>query len=184
MSLSLKIIKGDLIVNSNVNEVFQSLESNDVQSLQKSLTSDPSLANAENEQGLTPLGFAAHLGNKDAVKTLLDFHADINAVSHSKVEYIPSNTALHAAIVGSRNLEVIELLLGNEAQTNIFDSNGHTALHTAAFHDDNTQLINLLIKHGASVDAKVDGGKTAMELAIEQGNNQVAEQLKQFVGSK
>jgi ankyrin repeat protein len=57
-------------------------------------------------------------------------------------------------------------------------------LHTAAFHDDNTQLSNLLIKHRASVDGKVDGGKTAMELAIEQWNNQVAEQLKQFVGSK
>ncbi len=171
-------------MNSKANEVFQSLESNDVKALQKNLTTNPSLANVENEQGLTPLGFAAHLGNKDSVKTILDFHADINAVSHSKVEYIPSNTALHAAIAGSRNLEVIELLLGSEAQTNIFDSNGHTALHTAAFHDDNTQLINLLIRHGASVDAKVDGGKTAMELAIEQGNNQVAEQLKQFVDSK
>jgi len=171
-------------VNSNVKEIFQSLESNDVQSLKKELTSNPSLSNAENEQGLTPLGFAAHLGNIDFVKTLLDFHADINAVSHSKVTYIPSNTALHAAIAGSRNFEVIELLLENGAETNIFDSNGHTALHTAAFHNDNTQLINLLIKHGASVDAKINGGKTAMELAIEQKNNEVAEQLKQFMDRK
>ena len=171
-------------MNSNVNEVFLSLESNDVQSLKKSLTFNPSLSNAENEQGLTPLGFAAHLGNIDSVKTLLDFHADINAVSHSKVTYIPSNTALHAAIAGSRNLKVIELLLENGAETNIFDSNGHTALHTAAFHDDNLQLINLLIKHGASVDAKIDGGKTAIELAIEQKNNEVVEQLKQFMDRK
>lgn len=50
-----KIIKEDLIVNSNVNEVFQSLESNGVQALQKNLTSNPSLANVENEQGMTPL---------------------------------------------------------------------------------------------------------------------------------
>jgi len=168
-------------MNSNVNAVFEYLESNDVQALKKNLTSDRTLVNVENEQGLTPLGFASHLGNKNSVQILLDLHAEINAVSHSKVEYIPSNTALHAAIAGARNLEVIELLLKNKAKTDIFDSNGHTALHTAAYHDDNTQLIDLLIKHGASVDAKVDEGKTALELAVDQENNQVAEQLKQFM---
>ena len=168
-------------MNASVNEVFQSLKSNDVQALQKVLASNPSLVNVENEQGLTPLGFAAHSGDKNTVQILLDFHADIHAVSHSKVDYIPSNTALHAAIAGARNVDVIEFLLKNKAKTNVFDSNGHTALHTAAFHDDNTQLVNLLIKHGASVNAKIDGGKTAMELAIEQGNNQVAERLKQFI---
>lgn len=65
--------------------------------------------------------------------------------------------------------------------TNIFDSNGHTSLHTAAFHDNNTQLISLLIKYGADVDAKVEGGKTALELAVDQGNNQVAEQLRKLL---
>lgn len=164
-----------------MSDVFQSIESNDVVTLEKALTSNPSLTNTENEQGLTPLGFASHFGDKDSVQILINFNADINAVSHSKVEYIPSNTALHAAIAGARNLEVIELLLKNKAKTNIFDSNGHTALHTAAFHDNNTELISHLIKYGASVHANAGDGKTAMELAIEQGNNQVAEQLRHYV---
>ncbi|WP_432353351.1 ankyrin repeat domain-containing protein [Sporosarcina sp. A2] len=168
-------------MNSNVNGVFECLESNDVQALKKNLTSTPSLVNVENVQGLTPLGFASHLGYVNSVQILLDFHADVDEVSHSKVEYIPSNTALHAAIAGARNFEIIELLLKNKAKTDIFDSNGHTALHTAAFHDDNTQLISLLIRHGAPVAAKVDEGKTALELAVEKGNNQVAEQLKQLM---
>ena len=174
------ILEGFIMI-SKVSDVFQSIESNDVQTLENALISNPSLTNIENEQGLTPLGFASHFGNKDSVQILLNYNADINAVSHSKIEYIPSNTALHAAIAGTRNLEVIELLLKNKANTTIFDSNGHTSLHTAAFHDNSMELIRLLIKHGASVHAKVDGGKTAMELAIEQGNNQVAEQLRYYV---
>lgn len=179
-SINIKIIMGCYIVTSKMSDVFQSIESNDIDALEKALISNPSLSNIENEQGLTPLGFASHFGNKDVVQILLNYNANINAVSHSKIEFIPSNTALHASIAGERNLEVIELLLENKANTNIFDSNGHTALHTAAFHDNNTELISLLIKHGATVQAKVDGGKTAMELAIDQGNNQVAEQLRHY----
>ncbi|WP_274309946.1 ankyrin repeat domain-containing protein [Solibacillus daqui] len=168
-------------MNSNVKDIFQFIESNEVDALNKALISNPSLANKENEQGLTPLGFAAHYGNKDIVQLLLNNSANVNAVSHSKIEFIPSNTALHAAIAGARNLEVIELLLNNQANPAIFDSNGHTALHTAVFHDDNIELINLLIKHGASVQAMVEGGKTALELAIELGNNQVAEKLHHVI---
>lgn len=166
---------------SNVEDLFQSIESNNVDLLKRKLAADPSLANLENEQGLTPLGMASHLGYTDSVQVLLDFNVDIDAISHSKVEYIPSNTALHAAIAGARNFEVIELLLKNNAQTNLFDSNGHTALHTAAFHDDNTQLIELLVNHGASVQAKVEGGKTALEVAVEKGNLQVVEHLEGHV---
>lgn len=168
-------------MSSKVSDVFKLIESHDVGALEKVLISNRSLTNIENEQGLTPLGFASHFGDTDYVQILLNFNAEIDAVSHSKVEYIPSNTALHAAIAGARNIEVIELLLKNKANTNIFDSNGHTALHTAAFHDDNPKLIDLLIEYGASVHAKIDGGKTAIEIAMEQGNDKVVEKLRQYI---
>ncbi|WP_370452961.1 ankyrin repeat domain-containing protein [Sporosarcina sp. BI001-red] len=167
-------------MSSKVTDVFQFIESGDAVALEKALISSPHFANIENEQGLTPLGFSSHFGDKSIVQVLLNHHADIDAVSHSKIEYIPSNTALHAAIAGARSLEVIELLLNTGATTTIFDSNGHTALHTAAFHEDNTELISLLIQHGASVHATKDNGKTAMELAIEQGNRNVVEQLRHY----
>ncbi|MCT1390105.1 ankyrin repeat domain-containing protein [Peribacillus frigoritolerans] len=123
-----KNFNGRFNMSANVSEVFQAIETNDANALKKAIISYPALVNAENEQGLTPLGFASHFGNKDCVLVLLNYNADFNAVSHSKIEYIPSNTALHAASAGKRNLEVIELLLNNKAKTNIFDSNGHTAL--------------------------------------------------------
>ncbi|WP_340259021.1 ankyrin repeat domain-containing protein [Brevibacillus borstelensis] len=143
------------------------------------MESRPEFANIENGDGLALLGYAAHFGNKAAVQVLLDFGADVNALSHSKISFIPSNTALHAAIAGERGLEVIKLLLANNARTDIFDSNGHTCLHSAAYHDDHVAMIRLLIEHGADVNARVEGGETALSLAIRQGNDLAAEVLRQ-----
>lgn len=163
-----------------VDDVFQAVQSGEASRLQDILESHPHLANAVNGDGLTVLGYAAHMGNKDVVQVLLDYGADVDAVSHSKISYIPSNTALHAAIAGERNLEVIRLLLDHHAQTQIFDSNGHTCLHTAAFHDDNEEIIRLLVEHGADVHAKMEGRESALSLAIKQGNHNVAELLRQY----
>lgn len=164
-----------------INDVFQAAQIGDAARLMDILESHPHLSNTENGDGLTPLGYAAHFGNKDAVQILLNHGADVDAVSHSKIPYIPSNTALHAAIAGERNVDVIRLLLAQNAQTNIFDSNGHTCLHTAAFHDDNVEIIRLLIEHGADVNARIEGGETALSLAVKQGNHNVAELLRQLL---
>ncbi|MGG1664252.1 ankyrin repeat domain-containing protein [Brevibacillus sp. NRS-1366] len=165
--------------STQIDDVFQAAQAGDAARLKEILASHPHLTNTENGVGLTPLGYAAHFGNKDAVQVLLDYGAEIDAISHSKVSYIPSNTALHAAIAGERNLDVIKLLLAHHAKTTIFDSNGHTCLHSASFHDDNLELIRLLIEHGADVDASVDGGETALSLATKQGNHEVAQFLRQ-----
>lgn len=162
-----------------IDDVFRAAQSGDASRLKDILEAHPHLANTKNGEGLTPLGYAAHFGNKDAVQVLLDYGADVNAMSQSKVSYIPSNTALHAALAGERNVDVIRLLLTHHAQTNMFDSNGHTCLHTAAFHDDNLDIIRLLIEHGADINARVEGGETALSLAIKQGNHNVAEHLRQ-----
>ncbi len=164
-----------------IHSLFEAAKLNDVTQIKKLLELHPSLVNTENNDGLTPLGFASHFGNKEAVQLLIDHGAEINAISHSKIAYIPSNTALHAAIAGERNIEVIRLLLNNGAQTTIFDSNDHTCLHSAAYHDNNLELINLLLDYGAKPDLIVQGGVTPLELALEKGNTLVAERLQNIV---
>lgn len=166
-------------VGSFIDDVFQAAQTGDAARLKEILAAHPHLTNTENSEGLTPLGYAAHFGNKDAVQVLLDYGAEVNALSHSKISYIPSNTALHAAIAGERNLDVISLLLAHQAKTTIFDSNGHTCLHSAAFHDDSTELIRLLIEHGADVNAKAGGGESALSLATKQGNHEAVQFLRQ-----
>jgi ankyrin repeat protein len=160
-----------------INEVFKSIHSGDEKHLHEILDANPTFANMENNDGLTPLGYAAHYGKTNVVKLLLDYGANVDAVSHSRISYIPSNTALHAAIAGERSIEVIATLLKFKAQTHILDSNGQTCLHTAAFHDDNVEIINLLIEHGADVNTKSEDGRTPLAFAIENGNHRVAEFL-------
>ncbi|MCH1626439.1 ankyrin repeat domain-containing protein [Ferdinandcohnia quinoae] len=163
-----------------VADIFKSAQKNDTAELARLLEENPNLANTENSDGLLPLGYAAHFGNKEAVQVLLDYGADVDAISHSKIEYIPSNTALHAAIAGERSMDVIQLLLKSTANTNLFDSNSHTCLHSAAFHDDNIELIQLLLDYGADVHAKVEGGETALQVAETRGNNKVVQFLKRM----
>lgn len=165
--------------NPLIHDLFRAAQSGDAAKLQELLEVNPALANTENEEGLTPLGYAAHFGRMEAVKVLVENGADIQAVSHSKVPYIPSNTALHAAIAGEGAVDVIQFLLERGARTDIFDSNGHTCLHTAVFHDDHIEIIRLLLVHGADVNAKREGQKTPLDLAVEQGNENVANLLRQ-----
>lgn len=166
-------------VSPIIHNVFQAAHLGDAERLKEILEAHLTLANTENSEGLTPLGYAAHFGQVECVQVLLDFGADINAVSHSKISYIPSNTALHAAIAGERSMEVIKLLLRNNAQTNLLDSDGCTSLHSAAFHTDNVEMIRLLIEHSADIHAKDEGGKSALAIAVKQGNHSVAEFLRE-----
>jgi len=161
-----------------IEELFAAARTGDAGQLQRLLGAEPAQANAENADGLTLLGFAAHFGHAQAVSILLVHGADVNAISHSKASYIPSNTALHAAIAGERSMDVIRLLLENGADPNIIDSNGHTCLHVAAYHDDNREMIELLIEHDADVNAKPSGGTSALRVAMQQGNAQAAETLR------
>lgn len=91
-------------------EFFRAVQINEGSVVMQLLGADPTLVNTENDEGLTPLGYASHFGHIEMVKLLLDNGADVNAISHSKISFNPSNTALHAAIAGERNLEVIETL--------------------------------------------------------------------------
>ncbi|GIP41139.1 hypothetical protein J31TS4_44190 [Paenibacillus sp. J31TS4] len=163
-------------------ELFEAAREGQADRLKDMLTADPALANAENADGLTLLGFAAHFGRTVAVQAVLDAGAEVNALSHSVISYIPSNTALHAAIAGERELDVIRLLLRRGADPRIADSNGHTPLHTAAFHDDNEDIVRLLLEQGAEVNARGGGGETALALAVQRGNDSVAEMLRRHGG--
>ncbi|WP_284644737.1 ankyrin repeat domain-containing protein [Paenibacillus silviterrae] len=163
-------------------EFFTAVRNGETEVMKAHLDQNPALANTVNPDGLAPLGFAAHFGQTDAARLLLQYGADVNALSQSKLSYIPSNTALHAAIAGERNMVLLKLLLAHNASTTVFDSNGHTCLHSAAFHDDNVEMIRLLLDHGADVHARQEDGVTALALAEERGNLNAAAVLRQALG--
>jgi ankyrin repeat protein len=66
-----------------IDEVFKAAQSGDDTPLREILEANPVLANTENGDGLTPLGFAAHYGQLNIVKLLLNYGADVDARSRS-----------------------------------------------------------------------------------------------------
>ncbi|WP_440117562.1 ankyrin repeat domain-containing protein [Paenibacillus sp. QZ-Y1] len=170
--------------SEQMNILFQAAQHGDVTTIRHLLDSLPELTNMENMDGLTPLGYAAHYGQADAVGILLELGADVNAISHSKITFIPSNTAMHAALAGERSIEVIRLLLEHGASTSILDSDGQHALHSAAFHTDQTELIGLLLQHGADPNGLNSAGETALDIAVARGNMATAACLREVIATK
>jgi ankyrin repeat protein len=156
-----------------ITDIFKAAREGDASRLRELLNADPTLANTENNDGLTPLGFAAHFGQKDAVQVLLDCGADVNAISHSKVSFIPSNTALHAAIAGNKSRDVVEVLIKNGADVNAVDSNEHTPIQAAAF-EGNLDIAKILIENGADLSRKTGLG-SALSIAEKHGHHEFIE---------
>jgi ankyrin repeat protein len=162
-------------------DFFQAVESGDHEYVKKELEQDPSLANAENEHGLTALGLAAHFGHTFVIKALLSAGADINALSHSQLPFIPSNTALHAAIAGKQSVELVALLIEHGADVNAVDSEGHKPIQSAAF-EGNIEIANVLIRHGADVES--DGGQgSAAAIAEKRGNGAFAALMREHLSN-
>ena len=158
-------------------KLFDATEKGEIEKVNEILHEQQVLIDKENEHGLTLLGIAAHYGQYEVVKSLIKHGAEINALSHSNLSFIPKNTALHAAIAGVKSKEVIEFLLTNGAEPNITDSEGNTPLHIAAF-EGNIAIAELLIKNGAKTKHN-NSGKTPIEIAEERGNSEFINFIKE-----
>ncbi|MFC7373206.1 ankyrin repeat domain-containing protein [Fictibacillus iocasae] len=160
---------------------FQAVENGNIEEVQSHLSNDQMLANAENEHGLTALGLASHYGHIEMVRQLLAAGAEINAMSHSLLPFIPSNTALHAAISGRQPAELISLLIEHGADVNAIDSEGHKPIQTAAF-EGNVEIAKRLLENGA--DPATDGGQgSAVAIADKRGNEDFASLLRASVNA-
>jgi len=156
-------------------DVFEAAALGDMAQLADILDSAPDLADAYNQQGLTPLGLAAFLGRVQALALLLDRGADINRVSRSTVPFVPRNTALHAALA-SGNEDAAALLIDRDADINALDSNGQTPLHLVAFGGLARSAQHLLAR-GARLDVRDKQGRTPLQIAQDKEHRAVAEQL-------
>ncbi|MCR8848754.1 ankyrin repeat domain-containing protein [Rossellomorea sp. SC111] len=166
-----------------IEEFFEAIETGDKAVVEQTLRNDTNLCNAENEQGLTALGVASHFDQKEIVELLLNFGADINSVSNSKVPYIPSNTALHAGIAGKASKELVEFLLNQGANVNQSDSSGHTPLHIAAF-DGSSEIVSLLLAFGNGRVIQSEDIQSPLEIATERNNKDFLRAHEKFEKTK
>ena len=125
----------------------------------------------------TPLSKAIRFHQQDVVKILLDNGASM------KLPECLNTTALHMAILGRKNAEIIELLLTNGFKVDAIDQSNRTPLILAIYRK-NDNVAKLLIKYGANVNAPgLKHGDRLLHLALRQRNSHAIIELLLIYGA-
>ncbi len=147
--------------------------------------------NYSDEEGITPLHFAALCGQPSTARLLLSKGAKIDTkVGWSK------ETPLHKALMYSRNVELVDVLLKAGASVNEQNLAGFTPLHNLACarepgaEDGGIEIeeqerilaiAQMLLDKGARLDLEDQRGLTPIDLARREGTQFLAEFLEKRV---
>ena len=110
--------------------MIKAAKAGDVAAVRALLASDPSLLDARDTDGSTPLHCATWKGQTDVVSVLLEAGADVNAVNQNSHW---GTTPLHAA-AHANQAAIAKLLLGRGADTKAKDMEGRTPMFHTTFH--------------------------------------------------
>jgi uncharacterized protein len=135
---------------------------------------EPTLLEAHNSDGWTPLHLAAFFGHPELAKALLNRGANVDARSTNAM----TNTPLHAGVAG-RKADVIKVLMDRGANVNARQHGGWTALQGAAQAGDR-EIVELLLTHGADANIRADNNQSALDLALLKGHHAIAELLEEL----
>ncbi len=112
--------------------------------------------------GHTALHEAAANGHTALIEVLIEYGANINAMTSNGM------TPLHAATLYHAQAGV-KLLLARGANANAMFANGHTPLHWATIRG-YADSVELLLGAGANVNARSHGGRTPLHWAALKGH--------------
>jgi len=113
-----------------IKEMMKAAKAGNVTRVNALLAEDPSLVQATDGDGCTPLHYACWKGHTELAAVLLDSGAEVNV--HSNNGHW-GTTPLHAAAHGNRGA-IVELLLARGADADARDMNGKTPLDHTTFH--------------------------------------------------
>ncbi len=159
----------------NTAELLKVAKSGDIQKV-NSLINEGANVNATDQNGKTPLHWAAVKGHKEAVEALLGKEGiDVNLADKKK------DTPLHSVLKKDNiDINVLNALLGAEGiNVNIKDELGKwTPLHWAVVKGHKEVVKALLGKDGINVNIGGQyGKKTPLHLAAQNNNKEVVEAL-------
>ncbi|MBI4027589.1 MAG: ankyrin repeat domain-containing protein [Verrucomicrobia bacterium] len=122
------------------------------------LQADPALVNVRDDQGRTPLHYAAQTGQTKAAQWLLDRGADVNAKLYwwghtSSGKPVPRHhTPLHLA-AKKGHIDLVKLLLARGADGNAKDGLGVTPLHLA-IQKGHIEMVKCILAYKANVNVR------------------------------
>jgi len=144
--------------------LFEAIEEDDEEAVEEALEEGAEV-DSLNEDGYTPLIFAAESGSATACEVLLVNDADPNDQMEEN-----GYTALHAA-AASNESDIVEMLLESEADPSVKDNEGNTALQVAQ-NAGNSECEELLADAGGGDDGgDGDGGDDAGTAASGGGDD-------------
>lgn len=165
LALSIAVLAAD--TNSGLEMLAKASRVGDVSTAETLLSAGVN-PNEANQQGQTPLYYAALFNNNDVVALLVAHHADPNtrASSPDRGSQVPQTPLQIAASMG--NLHIASMLLTAGARVDTRSERGRTALHFAvvASHLD---MIRLLLEKGADVNVRDADGASPLDDAIWHG---------------
>lgn len=193
------------IKSSNLPPIFQLIKDNNFIEFEELLKNNIDLDERNNE-GQTPLIYAASIGNSKAVKMILDRDGfDIDARDNngnsafmvaSEKGYIGivkmllgrnasidsrnsnNETALILAVENGK-IEVSEFLIESGAKTNVRNSKNNSLL-SIAVQNKNVEIVEILLKSGLDANIRNNDNETPILLAVENNDYNTVETLLKY----
>lgn len=153
-------------------DLSDAAQSGDLARLQALLDSNRSFASMPDEEGYTPLHYAAYFGHVEAARYLVGIGADLTAISLDPLRSHP----LHAA-ASSGHATIARLLLDAGADPNADQTGAWTPLHCAAAGG-HAEVVDLLLARGSDPGRRSVSGATPEALAEEKGHLAVLDVLR------
>ena len=167
--LSFVFLLLSVAVGVTAEEIHIVAENGNLDSVKVLLRQDPSLIEAADDGGYTPLHKASYAGHADVVSCLLGLGAELNPKSNS------GSTPLHGAAFYGHPAAVKSLVEAG-ADVNAINSGGYSPL-LSAMAGGQTEIVQILIDHGADPDVTTRDGQTALMLAAQSSHRELTESI-------
>ncbi|CAM9425723.1 unnamed protein product [Lampetra fluviatilis] len=147
----------------------------DIKIIQLLMEYDSDIAASTKTTCESPLHYCARSGNAEILTEMLK-HIGANQMQHvlNRADQNGWSPLLMAAEKG--HVEVVRILLKNNARVDVFDELGKAALHLAA-ENGHEGIADILLWHKAFVNAKTKLGLTPLHLGAERGYNRLVRLL-------
>ncbi|KAJ6233251.1 ankyrin repeat-containing [Anaeramoeba flamelloides] len=153
--------------------IHKAAKEKDQKEVVRILKQNSSEAQTIDKFGRTPLHISAEMGDISTIKILLNYGANINALSFNK------NTPLFTAIKKD-HIDAVKFLVKKGAEININERADVilSALHLAVERD-NLQIVKYLLSQGAFINERmrIQGGITALMIAVQRQNREILKEL-------